>query len=211
MPVGLGPARLKSRFSMRWCLGVRRRWWRTSLFTDLRGDGRRRNAVVTEMKIRNLQHANLIFSDHTGFGTNILGLGFWERYNVTFDFPNHLIYLQPSKQVNKADLQDLSGIHMERIEGRIVIEVLDAESQASRAGIQPKDLLLKIDGEDATAVRLHAIRLRLSSEGKTVRLTLKRGDRVIEVPLELREQCPIGLPADKVSEITAAGSEPRPR
>ena len=160
----------------------------SSLFTDLRGDGRTRNAVVTVMKIRHLQHANLLFSDHWGSAHNILGLGFWERYNVTFDFPHHLIFLQPSKQINKADRQNLSGIHLIRIEGRIVVEVLDRGSPADRAGIHAKDLLLKIDGEDATAIRLHVIRQRLCAESKTVRLTVKRGDRVIEVPLELREQ-----------------------
>jgi predicted aspartyl protease len=183
----------------------------SSLHRDIRGTSRTQNAVIAEIHLRHLKHANLIFSDHWGSAPNYLGLGFWERYNVTFDFPNHLIYLQPSKQINKADLQDLSGIHLLRVDGRIVIDVVDPESQASRAGIQGKDLLLKIDGDDATAIRPHVIRQRLCADGKTVRLTIRRGDRVFDVPLELRERRAVELSAGNAPPGPAAGTESRPR
>jgi hypothetical protein len=170
----------------------------SNLVSEIVGDNRRRNAVVAEMNIRHLRHTNLSFSDHWGPGTNILGLGFWERYNVTFDFPNHLIYLQPSKQINKPDTQDLSGLKLGRIDGRVVVKAVDKESPAARAGIQAQDVLLRIDGEDGTSIRLYEILLRLHSEGKTVRLTIKRGDRLFGVgPTCLRASCPGAMPADR--------------
>ncbi len=115
----------------------------------------------------------------------MLGLRFWERYSVTFDFPNHLIYLKPSKTFALPDPIGLSGINTLRIGGRVVIDRIDEGSPAAKARIRVKDVVLRIDGQDLATMRLHAFRLRLCEGGKTVRLSIRRGDRTLDVPVVL--------------------------
>jgi S1-C subfamily serine protease len=78
-----------------------------------------------------------------------------------------------------------------RQDGEVSIDKVDPDSPAADAGILAKDLLLAVDGADASKARLFPLRRLLSTPHKTVRLELRRGDRKFDVTLTLPAS-PIG-------------------
>jgi hypothetical protein len=54
---------------------------------------------------------------------NLLGLNYLSRFVVTLDFPNQMIYLQKGKKFDSFDLQDKSGLHIVRQNGKPVVEI----------------------------------------------------------------------------------------
>jgi PDZ domain/Aspartyl protease len=156
-----------------------------ALCRDLGRDAVCRQLAVKSTEIRYFQHRDLIFKESSGSEGSLLGLNFLERYNITFDFPHHLMYVKPSKKFDAADLFDLSGLYMLGVEGRVVIERVDDDSPAKMAGILAKDVVVKIDGQDVAPPQVHALRRRLCEWGKTVQLTVRRDDRLLEVSLGL--------------------------
>jgi hypothetical protein len=125
---------------------------------------------------------------HLYFGqsqSNLLGLHYLSRYIVTLDLPNQRMYLRKGKRFDQLDLRDQSGLHILRIGGQTIVQVVDAGSPAARAGIEPKDILLQLGELDAEKTRMHVLRQLLAREGETVLLRWRRGDQPREVALKL--------------------------
>jgi hypothetical protein len=116
---------------------------------------------------------------------NILGWSYWSRHIVTFDFPGRTILLQPGTHFSLSDLQDRSGLHLLRCAGRMTADLAEADTPAGRAGIQPLDVVLEVDGKKAEAVHLDEVRAALCEPGRTVRLLLTRDGRTWEATLQL--------------------------
>lgn len=128
------------------------------------------------------KHHQLYFSSSR---TSILGLGYLSRYIVMFDFPNQKMYLKKGKRFDQPDIRDQSGLHMLRIEGQTIVKAVDSDSPAAQAGIQSKDILLKLDDLPAAKTRLHVLRRQLARVNETVHLRLRRGDKERELDLKL--------------------------
>lgn len=160
----------------------------SGLGTDLSRQVRRRYGAVKQLTVAGERHPRLVFADHVN--SDILGMGFWKRFNVTFDFPGHLVYLQkiPGFPPTDHPSHDLSGLHLTGKKGRIIVQGVNDGSPAALAGIRPGDFLLKLDGKDTGTVRILELRNQLGSAGKTVRLTLQRGDDVFEASLSLTQR-----------------------
>jgi serine protease Do len=95
------------------------------------------------------------------------------------------LQLQPLKDFDK-------NMYFEGSEGVIVAET-DPESPARRAGIQPRDRILRIDGQGVTAMwaeDLPALRRRIGllTKLKPAKLEVLRGDKTIPVDLVPREK-----------------------
>ena len=127
-------------------------------------------------------HRQLLF--HQG-QRNILGLCYLCRYIVTFDFPDQMMYLKKGKRFAQPDRHEQSGLSIVRVDGKTVVEFVDTGSPAARTGIQPKDILLKLDDLDAQKTRMQVLRQRLTRKGETVRLRLRRGEQQRELTLKL--------------------------
>jgi S1-C subfamily serine protease len=69
--------------------------------------------------------------------------------------------------------------------GQVVIDQIDHDSPAAKAGIREKDAALKLDGQDVAKMRLNAFRLQLCNSTDMVRLTVRRGEQVLELPVVL--------------------------
>lgn len=155
-----------------------------------------RYGSVKRLAVGRERHDGLVFSDHVS--SDILGMGFWKRYNVTFDFPNHVIYLQTHQNIPSLDdpARDRSGLHLVGKDGRLVVRGVDHGSPAARAGIVPGDLLAQVDGKDTSELTIRTIRRRLGDEGQEVRLSLRRGEQAFDAVLELSTRRVIGTPAE---------------
>ena len=117
-----------------------------------------------------------------------LGLTLLRRCTATFDFPRGTLYLKPGKQFNVAEDADMSGLHLLRLEGRIVALAVDPGSPAAQAGLLDGDVVLGAEGHPETGRDLVALRRLLSSgDGRRVTLNVLRDGRPIPVELSLRK------------------------
>lgn len=154
-----------------------------ALAQSLSGMSLRRRGKVGEVALAGYRHADLIFS---ASARNVLGLNYWSRYVTTFDFPGGAIYLKKGDRIEQPDTQDLSGLTLVRVEGRVVVLSVEGGTPAALAGIKPGDVVLKSNGEEASDIPLVALRRLLAAEGVRVSLLLRRGGDEREVPLVLR-------------------------
>jgi hypothetical protein len=149
---------------------------------SLLGTTVRRRGRVEEVSLADHRHAELIFN---ASARNVLGLTYWSRYVVTFDFPGNLMYLTQSSQFGRADMQDLSGLTLVRIEGRTLVVSVEKGSPAATGGIAPQDVILKANGQNAEDMPLQDLRLLLAGKAAQVSLLICRGGVDREVSLLL--------------------------
>jgi PDZ domain/Aspartyl protease len=166
---------------------------RSGISSDLGRTLRVKRGRVMEARVQEYRIKGAIFCEGK---IASLGLNYWRRFNIIFDCPNNLMYLRESRQFHRTDVVDLSGLHLFRQQEQIVVDVVDDRSAASTAGIQTGDVVLKIDGTEANAMRLHVLRLRLSSVGSPV-LIVRRGERVFDATLRLRGDPDATIPPEK--------------
>lgn len=159
----------------------------TSRYLDLSGKSETRYGVVKSFTLGVFHHSDLRVERLAASRPNTLGIEYLKRYNLVFDFPKRALYLSKSKAFDRTDLFNRSGLHILRKDGRVMIEVVDEKSPAARAGIQPNDTLLKLDGIEASSASMHSLRLRLRSNDRNMMLTVQRGEKLLEVPLELHD------------------------
>jgi hypothetical protein len=107
---------------------------------------------VESMTIGTNRHKNLLFGEGR---SNVLGLNYWLRYIVTFDFPNKALYLKRGRRFDQPDLLDFSGLHIYRAGGKTLVLSVEPGSPAASAGLSPHDVIVKVGSEDATGIRLH--------------------------------------------------------
>jgi hypothetical protein len=117
--------------------------------------------------------------------TGRLGLGFWSRYRVTLDFPGGRLYLRKGKHFDRPERINRSGLGLCRREGKTLVEAVDPQGPAARAGVKAGDAVVAVAGMQADQARLFALRCRLCADGTTLPLTLQRDGRVHEVTLRL--------------------------
>jgi hypothetical protein len=105
-----------------------------------------------------------------------VGFGILRQFNITFDYPNRVLYLEKNDAFGKPDSTDRSGMWIERGEtGYEVVDVLQ-DGPAAAAGIHAGDVIVAINGKPWSAVPLPALRLALKAPpGGKVRLKLDSG------------------------------------
>jgi hypothetical protein len=140
-------------------------------------------ARLTAFSVGPFNHRNLLFSSAPS--DSRLGLTYWSRYAVTFDFPGSMLYLKPGAGFNRRDEHDRSGLQFVRRNGATVITEVGTDSPAARAGIKPRDILLSVAGTPVDQRSLIPARRLLSREGRTAAVRFKRGEAEREVSLTL--------------------------
>ncbi len=149
------------------------------------------NAMIGRIDLLTLKDYNYTnlytYSIKNSFGPSHLGLNFFRRHRVTFDFANRTLYLQPGKTFSNPDKHDMSGLHLLRKEGITYVHSVDKDSPASQAGIENHDVIVSLDGRDTASLTMTEIREILQSgELKKVSLQIKRGDKVVRLGFVLR-------------------------
>lgn len=80
---------------------------------------------------------------------NLLGLGFWSRFVVTFDFPGGAAYLRKGKNHDRPERWPAAGLRYVRRNGAVVVETVDADGPAAAAGFRKGDVLVLVGGLNA--------------------------------------------------------------
>jgi hypothetical protein len=108
-------------------------------------------------------------------GRSALGLGFWSRFVVTYDFPGRKVYLNKGQDYERPDRWNHSGIFLVRKGGLVVVESVDGGSPGAMAGIRSGDVLLAIDGLGAKDASLFQFLSALCGDGRRMCL-VRRGN-----------------------------------
>ncbi len=157
-----------------------------SLFATASGVIRKRECRIDSISVGSFEYKQLIFSEANW---SHLGLSFLSRHIVTFDFPNNRIYLKKGIQFKRKDETDMSGLHLLRISGNTVVYSIDEDSPAQKAGIVSKDIILKVDDNDANTINIYDLRRLLMSQDKqNITMTIKRGENVKDVTFQLEKK-----------------------
>lgn len=116
---------------------------------------------------------------------NQLGLGFWSRFAVTFDFPGRKVLLSKGEGYGRPDRWALSGLHLEQQGGVVVIVRVDKGSAGEAAGVKPGDVFLRLNDLRAGEASLYEIGAALSEAGKFT-IQLRRGARKHELTMIIK-------------------------
>jgi PDZ domain len=129
-------------------------------------------------------HATLI---HNPSDLSHLGLNFFRRHKVTFDFANQKLYLQRGQQFAIADKEDMSGLHLLRRDDQTFVYSVDNNSPAFIVGVRANDVIVSVNRQSASSLTLYAIRHILQSrDGGAINLQINRGKDVLQVELILK-------------------------
>jgi hypothetical protein len=137
------------------------------------------------LKLGPFEHTGLFFSQGVQGGEPVLGLGYWARYQVTFDFPGKAVYLRKGRHYADPDVLDGSGLMILLKGGRAMVEDVKERSPAAKANIRKGDEIVSIASRKAAGSNLFVLRKLLCGEGRTVRLIVRRGEEKREVSLRL--------------------------
>ena len=118
---------------------------------------------------------------------NYLGLDYLSRYVVTFDFPRENVYFKRAQNYDLASSTENSGLCVVWRNRQIVVDGIWPISPASESGFLEHDVIQRVNGEPAEAFSLFRLGRLLQEEGKTVSLTVRRGERALNLKLALRD------------------------
>ena len=150
------------------------------------GTIRLRETRITNLRAGSFEYQDLIFCE--GF-FSCLGLSFLSRHLVTLDFQNNRIYLKKGNDFKKNDEADMSGLHLFRISNKTIVHSVDEGSPAQKAGIESKDVILKIGDKDVNEYEMWELRdLKRSGDKRKIAMTIKRGNDIKEISFLLEKK-----------------------
>jgi len=91
------------------------------------------------------------------YGGNI-GAAVWKRFTLTFDYARQTLTLAPNAQFAIHETYDRSGTFLLAPGGKITVVDVRAGTPAAAAGLARGDTIVSIDGKDAGAMGLAAVR-----------------------------------------------------
>lgn len=116
----------------------------------------------------------------------IIGNRVLKRFNIIFDYPRSLIYLEPNANMNKRFATNVSGFTIFFNSAKPYVKNVIDRSPASRAGLKNGDELIAIDGKIVENLHADEIRAYFEEEGKNLELVIKRGSKLKYTEIKLR-------------------------
>ncbi len=119
---------------------------------------------------------------------NYLGLGFWSRFLVTFDFPRKTIYLKKGARFEDPDVYNWSGVFVVRDEDRVKVLSVRDGSPAAIAEIVPGDVLVKIADASIEGASLYEVRRLLMLDQAGLKLQIHRDGVHLTMQLKAKSE-----------------------
>jgi Aspartyl protease/PDZ domain len=101
-----------------------------------------------------------------------IGGGVLRRFNITYDYPRHVLSVSPSAARDAADPYDRSGMWLARSGGNIVVTAVTTGGPAAAAGLRAGDLLAEIDGRRAAGADVIRVRTELAARAASTHVTI---------------------------------------
>ena len=129
----------------------------------------------------------------TIFATEALGINLGgnilRRFNLFIDYPGNRIILEPNSHFHDPFLADASGLVL-TAKGSdfrtFEVHGVVAGSPADECGIKEGDIITSIDGESTDRYALFQIQDLFKQAGTQRRLTIRRGEQILAVSINLR-------------------------
>ena len=118
---------------------------------------------------------------------NMLGLHFWSRFTVTFDFPGRRVFLRKGANYARADVWNRSGLHWIVKAGTSTVDAVDDDSPASTAGVRVGDVLLEIGGMKLGEAAPFQVAERLWHAGR-IDCLIRRGSETLRLTVSVPER-----------------------
>ena len=111
------------------------------------------------------------------------------RFVVTFDYARRIVHLVANAEAGKPFEVDRSGLWINRHAQGAVVGAVMAGSPADTAGVLVDDVIVAVDGAQASGIGLDALRRLLANSpiGTRMAFDLRRGESQIRAALELRD------------------------
>lgn len=117
----------------------------------------------------------------------IIGNEVLKRFNVTYDYKNHMLYFETNGNSERPFAVNASGLNLQLDEAMEQVRVhrVFEGSPAARAGIEVGAVLVAVNGKDAGSYTLPELRELLEAANEQVDLVLDQGGTEKKVKLDL--------------------------
>jgi len=117
-----------------------------------------------EFRLKNFHFANVLYPDIVMQTSkqNALGLAFFKRHNVVFDFPFNTLYLNHHKDYAAFQELDKSGIRVILKDGKLIVFSIKTLRKSLVKGIKKGDEILLVNGK-----RVSLMQIRKMLRGKS--------------------------------------------
>ena len=141
-----------------------------------------------EFRLKYLRFADMIYPNIIlqESKQNALGLAFFKRHDVIFDFPFNMLYFQHHEDYEIEQERDKSGVRIVMIDGRLKIYSVKPMPGALVEGLEKDDVIISVnDNKDLSLFQ--ARRLLRQKEGTRLLLEVKRDGKIIKALIVLGE------------------------
>ena len=122
------------------------------------------------------------------YGNTMIGLPLLQRFNITFDYFNEKLIIEPSEIFNNKFDFSKTGLRLRPDpNGYLLVNEVFTGSPGDEAGIKVTDIITFVNNKKTTDYKPGEIRTILSQEGKTVTFVIESKGEKKNVVIELRE------------------------
>jgi hypothetical protein len=150
------------------------------------GDMEQRQPIVYFQEVDSLG-----FKDYLNNRNGLIGNQILERFIVDFDYTHQTLWLQKSLAYEKPYAFDRSGLSLiagGKYLNQYYVHIVQTNSPAAEAGLQPNDQILRINRLPARFLSMNfVLKMLRRKKAKPLRLEVKRGDERFKVELRLRD------------------------
>ncbi|HEY4416953.1 MAG TPA: aspartyl protease family protein [Verrucomicrobiae bacterium] len=151
---------------------------------------RSKAARIRSLRIGASLYTNILVglvSNPTSFSH--IGDLFLRQHIAALDVSNQVLYLLPSRHFGETNELDMSGLHLLKLNSKIMAYMVDSNSPAFKAGIRDGAELVAINGQPAGSVLLSDIRQILrKADGMKISLEIKQAGQVKEANFRLKKR-----------------------
>jgi membrane-associated protease RseP (regulator of RpoE activity) len=131
-----------------------------------------------EFRLKNFRFANVLYPDIVMQTSkqNALGLAFFRRHNVVFDFPFNMLYLEHHQDYATFQELDKSGIQVVLKDNKLIVFSMKHLKKAVVKGIKTGDEIVSVNGKKLSLFQIR--QLLREKTGTRIFLEIRRKDGV---------------------------------
>jgi hypothetical protein len=141
---------------------------------------------IRSIKCGSAQYSGIVCQMISQSALSSVGLPFFRHNSVVLDFPHNILYFQ-SRPGAWVDEQDMSGLHLLKQNGKVVVYSVNQTSPAESCGIKAGDQVENIDGEPCSKMTMKTVRAKFAGlDGEHRSVELVRGSQHFRVSITLK-------------------------